>query len=142
MSVRYYFWADNALLRVSSKLHFDLIDRKTAIQRFAGTDQKVIEVILRKLSERVRAITVQGSVYTFDEIGFLDLRPGREAALEGYGEPSRSPPGVIDFQPLLRKRRYESRYKWIVPKDVIGRVKLDMRRGNNAARPKISWLKP
>lgn len=134
VSVRYYLWREGALFRLPSKLHHQLLDRDRAIPRFAGTGQKLIEVFSSPITSSALKVTARGLIMHFDQQGYVDLKPLREAATEGIGQAERDLPGVIDIQPRLRQKRFAQNYVWTVPTSLLERIKEDLVRQPGEAK--------
>jgi hypothetical protein len=139
-SVRYYLWHEGALVRIPNGLHQDLLNGKVTLGAFAGTRQKLIEVLVTALTKTARKVTARGIIYEFDERGFVDLRRLSEAALEGLGREARFDSAITDLQPLLRRKRYRQNYQWTVPFTVFDQIKADAAPGK-LEQPKIRSLK-
>jgi hypothetical protein len=140
--VRYYIWDGAVLLRLAGKLHHALLDRTAAIIRFAGSRQKLIEVIARSSNARLQKFTITGTILTFDAAGYLEWRPAIKAALEGFGTQPRFEWGITDLQKILRERNFELKFRWMVPEEVVSRIKPDFGIEDSAFYSKIQWLKP
>src|ERR1019366_117378 len=71
-------WADDGPWRLSVKLHQDLFDRKVALPQYAGTKQKMLEGFARWLTSDTYSLKGRGSIFSFDEKGYLEQSPGAE----------------------------------------------------------------
>ncbi|QOG22980.1 hypothetical protein [Bradyrhizobium sp. SEMIA] len=68
LSIRFYLFAEDGLQSISQRVMMGLIRSKDAMPQYAGTKQKVADVILESEGKRpVRIERVQGSYLTFDE---------------------------------------------------------------------------
>jgi hypothetical protein len=72
--VRYYLWATDRPWRLPSRLHYDLVDRKVALAQYAGTKQKVLEVLARQIGVDTYSLRGEGTIVAFDEDGYLKRR--------------------------------------------------------------------
>jgi hypothetical protein len=70
--VRYYLWADDGPWRLPVQLHQDLFDRKVALPQYAGSKLKVLEVFARWITSDTYSLKGRGSIFSFDEKGFLE----------------------------------------------------------------------
>jgi hypothetical protein len=82
ISVRYYLCSAEGLQRITQRLHRDLIEGDAALPQFAGTKQKILEVLVKPVTSTSSSLTARGVVYPFDGRGFLDVR---SLAQEGSG---------------------------------------------------------
>lgn len=85
LSIRFYLFAEDGLLAISQRVMMGLIRGQDAMPQYAGTKQKVADVILENEGKKpLRIETVQGSFLTFDDKGKVhkDLVASGFAALE------------------------------------------------------------
>jgi hypothetical protein len=78
ISVRYYLWSADGPWRIPDRLHRDLIDRKLALPQYATSKQKVLEVFARRIGADTYSLRGRGSIYAFDEKGYLERGRGEE----------------------------------------------------------------
>ena len=64
ISIRYYLWADDGPWRLASRLHQDLIARKVALPQYAGTKQKMLEVMANSITSNQVSLKGRGSIGT------------------------------------------------------------------------------
>src|SRR4029453_2508662 len=76
--VRYYLWTADGPWRLPSQLHYDLMDRKIALPQYAGTKQKALEVLARRIGEGTYSLRGQGTIFAFDENGYVKRTPAEE----------------------------------------------------------------
>jgi hypothetical protein len=126
ISVRYYLWSSGGLQRITERLHRELFDRHVAITKFSDTKQKVLEVLVQRLTKIDYRISARGVVYPFDANGFLDVKT---LALEGSLEISRFRSGqenVLDLNPAVKRRRFKEQYTWKPSKAILNDVWKDI----------------
>ena len=75
--VRYYLCTADGPWRLPNKLHRDLLERQVALPQFAGTKQKVLEVLARRIGVETYSLRGQGIFFVFDENGYLKQYPLR-----------------------------------------------------------------
>jgi hypothetical protein len=68
--VRYYLWAADGPWRLPSRLHYELIDREVALP---------LEVFARRIGLDTYSLQGRGTIFTFDEDGYLKRPPAEEA---------------------------------------------------------------
>jgi hypothetical protein len=78
ISVRYYLWSADGPWRIPNRLHHDLIDRKPALPQYAASKQKVLEIFARRISASSYSLRGRGSIFSFDENGYLKRIPAEE----------------------------------------------------------------
>ena len=71
ISVRYYLWSPEGPLRITERLHREIFEDIVAMPQFAGTNQKVLEVFVQRLTKTHYSISARGVVYPFNTHGFL-----------------------------------------------------------------------
>ena len=76
--VRYYLCTADGPWRLPNKLHRDLLERQVALPQFAGTKQKLLEVFARRIGENTYSLRGQGTIFAFDEKGYLKRMPSEE----------------------------------------------------------------
>ena len=112
--VRYYLWADDGPWRLPVQLHQDLFDRKVALPQYAGSKLKVLEVFARWITSDTYSLKGRGSIFSFDEKGYLEQSPGAE--LVGWiverAQQKLTGGNVVNIEPTLRERRYKREHLW------------------------------
>ena len=78
ISVRYYLWSPDGPWRIPNRVHHDLVNGKLAIPQYASTKQKVLEVFARRISARTYSLRGRGSIFSFDEKGYLERERAEE----------------------------------------------------------------
>ena len=76
--VPYYLCTADGPWRLPNKLHRDLLERQVALPQFAGTKQKLLEVFARRIGENTYSLRGQGTIFAFDEKGYLKRMPSEE----------------------------------------------------------------
>ena len=65
INVRYYLWSAEGLQRITQRFHRNLFDRTVALPQYARTKQKIVEVLIQRLTSRDYSISARGVVYVF-----------------------------------------------------------------------------
>lgn len=126
LRIVYYLWSEEGPLRITDRMHRQLVAAEVALPRYAGSKQRIIEVLLRPLTARSYAISTRGLLYTFDSAGILQTATHAEAAAL---KPSRfRTPGnnVVDLEPRISARRVRSQNTWMPTKAMIDRIRSDL----------------
>ncbi|TCU65581.1 hypothetical protein EDE08_113195 [Bradyrhizobium sp. R2.2-H] len=78
LSIRFYLFAEDGFQAISQRVMMGLIRGKDAMPQYAGTRQKVADVILESEGKKpARIERTQGSYLTFDENGLDEVGEGR-----------------------------------------------------------------
>jgi hypothetical protein len=147
--VRFYLFADDGLQRISQRLMEGLASGKDAIPQFAGTKQKVANVILEVDNTKpVRIDRADGSYLKFDENGQVnrDLVASGFAAMETYMALERtgrtSPTGkVVDLAPKLNRDKWERENRWTLTQADLDAIADDIWKRKKASSPKVTQAK-
>jgi hypothetical protein len=142
ISVRYYLLSAEGLQRITQRLHRNLFDRIVPLPQYAGTKQKIVEVIIQRLTSANYSISARGVVYPFDAKGFLNTKA---LALEGSLELSRfrsAETNIFDLTPSIKRRRFQERYTWKPSKTLLDDVWIDIDPGRAKKRPRLPLLRP
>ena len=114
ISIRYYLWADDGPWRLPSRLHQDLNAKKVALPQYAGTKQKIVEVFARWITRDTYSLKGRGSIFSFDESGYLERVPAEE--LMGFvverAQQKLVGGNVVNIEPTLRERRFKREHLW------------------------------
>jgi hypothetical protein len=135
ISVRYYLWSAEGSLRITQRLHRNLFDRAATLPQYAGTKQKIVEVLIWRLTGRDYIISARGE-------GFLDVRA---LALEGSLELSRfrsTETNILDFRPSIKRRCFQEQYTWKPSKTMLDDVWSDIDPGGGKKHPRLPLLWP
>lgn len=149
LAVRFYLFADDALQRISHRLMEGLAQGKDAIPQYAGTKQKVANVLVEMNDGKpVRIGRADGSFLTFDENGQVhkDLVASGFAAMETYRAVERadrtaSTGTVVDLSPKLNREKWEREYRWTLSKKDLDAIADDIWKRKTAASPKVTQAK-
>jgi hypothetical protein len=142
VSVRYYLWARDGPWRIPDRLHQGLITRRIALPQCAGTAQKILEVFARPAKRGALLIDGRGSIYRFDEQGFVDLSPYAEAidAVKALHSSHTLDEKLIDLTPLLHEQHFSRANFWKPSRLILNGIRADLR-PRSAGAPKIRVLK-
>ena len=134
--VRYYLWASDGPWRLPSRLHYGLMDRNVALPQYAGTKQKVLEVFARRIGVDTYSLQGRGTIFTFDENGYLKRIPAEEVmgfiverALQELRDGN-----VVTIEPRLRERRFRKEHHWQPTRSMLHQVRNDFTRGARKVR--------
>ena len=134
--VRYYLWATDGPWRLPSRLHYDLMDRKVALPQYAGTKQKVLEVFARRIGVNTYSLQGRGTIFTFDENGYLKRIPAEEVMgiiVERARQKLRGG-NVVSIEPTLRERRLKKEHHWQPTRSMLHLVRGDFTLGARKVR--------
>lgn len=142
ISVRYYLWSSEGLLRITARLHRDLVERALALPQYAGTKQKVLEVFVQPLTEMDYSIRARGVVYPFDSKGFLasgTYLPDILANMSRFKSHQRN---IVDLSPLIRRRNFRDKYTWKPSKSILDEVWSDIEPRRAKKQLRLPVLRP
>lgn len=144
LSIRFYLFAEDGLQSISQRVMLGLIRGKDAMPQYAGTKQKVADVILENEGKKpLRIERVQGSFLTFDDKGQVhkDLVASGFAALEtgmALAEALKNPQTkIVDLTPKLNREKWERENRWTPTKDDLDAIADDIWRRKDASQPRI-----
>ncbi|MFZ0025261.1 MAG: hypothetical protein WAK72_03550 [Pseudolabrys sp.] len=95
------------------------MDRKVALPQYAGTKQKVLEVFARRIGVNTYSLQGRGTIFTFDENGYLKRIPAEEVMgiiVERARQKLRGG-NVVSIEPTLRERRLKKEHHWQPTRD-------------------------
>jgi hypothetical protein len=148
IAIRFYLFSDEGLQRISHRLMDGLARGKDAMPQYAGTKQKIANVIVEMENGKpVRLARADGSFLTFDETGQVhkDLIVSGMAAMETHRALERAdqtPPGtVIDLSPKLNREKWERENRWTPTKADLDAICDDIWKRKKAAAPKVVQAK-
>ena len=101
-----------------------------------ATKQKVLEVFARRISARTYSLRGRGSIFSFDEKGYLE----RERAEEIMGfivEQARQKlkgGNVISIEPTLRERRFKRDHHWEPTRSMLRLISVDFQKAPRTLR--------
>jgi hypothetical protein len=134
--IRYYIWASDGPWRLPSRLHYDLMDRKVALPQYAGTKQKVLEVLARRIGVDTYSLRGQGTIFVFDKNGYLRRTPAEEVMgfIVERVRQKLEHSNVVNIEPRLRERRFKKEYSWQPTRSMLQLVRNDFTPGARRLR--------
>jgi hypothetical protein len=131
LSTRLYIFEDGGpIKRVPRRIRDNLVFGLDAIPAYAGTRQRVAEIMLENENGKsTRILDARGFYWTFDDSGKIDesLRWGAYEAMETWDAAQRaSRAKVVDLRPQLKRKEWEQRNRWGLTKDELDRVCADI----------------
>ncbi|SDJ62158.1 MULTISPECIES: hypothetical protein [Bradyrhizobium] len=145
LGVRFYLFVEDGLQRISHRLMEGLAHGKDAMPQFAGTKQKVANVLVAmEAGKPVKVERADGSFLTFDENGEVhkDLIASGFAAMETYRALERAqrnpePGKVVDLSPKLNREKWERENRWTLSKEDLDLIADDIWNRKRAGAPKV-----
>jgi hypothetical protein len=134
VSIRFYIFADAGLQRVSQRVMDGLAHGQDAMPQFAGTKQKLANVIVDLEEGKPARITrADGSFLHFDTAGNVHeslVNSGFEAmetfdALE-RSKRIKSKSKVVDLSPKLKREKWERDNRWTLSKQDLDLISDDI----------------
>ncbi|MET4315897.1 hypothetical protein [Bradyrhizobium sp. RT4b] len=132
-SLRFYLFAEDGLKRISQRVMMALVHAQDAMPQYAGTKQKVANVILEMDNGKpLRIERVEGSFLTFDENGQVHkglVTSGFAAMDTGLAlqQDLRRPSGkVVDLAPKLNREKWERENRWTPAKEDLDAIADDI----------------
>lgn len=144
LNVRQYLFADDGLVHIAKRLTDALIDGEEALPQFAGTKQRVADVIIEyEGGEPIRIARTFGYCWHFDEEGRIhkDCLKTVAAAMDAAAA-SRSKvwsDGVVDLGPQLKRDKLKRENTWELTSEDLDLISNDLwpeRHGDPAKRAK------
>lgn len=139
-TVRYYLWREGDLLRVSKKLHHEILDGRVSVDAFAGSRQKIVEVFIEPITTSVCKVAARGTYYDFDARGLVDTVDLLHTAIDALGIGFRSTSKIVDLDQILKSKRFKQERTWSVPKELLEKIKGDIV-GHGYARERVPRFK-
>lgn len=132
----YVLQEDGELRRVSRRLARDLPMGADALPDYAGTKQKVIEVLVESDGNKpVRILDIVGVFWDFDAEGYMDesfIRVMGEWMEFAFSHSKAKREGrVVDLVPELKKKELQERHRWLPTQEDVDRVAADLWPGIN-----------
>jgi hypothetical protein len=149
ISVRFYIFADTGLQRVSQRAMEGLAQGQDAMPQFAGTKQKIANVIVELEEGKPARITkADGSFLHFNAAGKVHkslVNSGFEAmetfeALE-RSKRIKSKSKVVDLSPKLNREKWEREHRWNLSKDDLDLISADLWKMKKAEVAKVVQAK-
>jgi hypothetical protein len=126
----YIFDESGAIKRVPRRIQDALVFGKDAIPEYAGTRQRIAQVLVENENGKAtRIIDAQGSYWTFDEQGQIDqgLQASLIAAVESsYGKPVNPGAKVVDLRPELKRKEFKEKHRWDLTVEDLNRIAADL----------------
>jgi len=135
--VRYYLWATDGPWRLPNQLHQDLIDREVALPQYAGTKQKVLEVLARRIGVDTYSLRGEGTIVAFDEDGYLKRTLAEEVMgfiVERARQKLEDSSNIVSIEPRLRERRFRKEHHWRPSRSMLQLVRSDFTPGARRVR--------
>ncbi|MCK1282268.1 hypothetical protein IVB46_44340 [Bradyrhizobium sp. 61] len=148
LSIRFYLFAEDGLKRISQRVMMGLVHGKDSMPQYAGTKQKVADIILEADNGKpLRIERSVGSFLRFDESGQVhrDLVASGFAALDtglALEAALRKRPGkVVDLAPKLNREKWERENRWTLSKEDLDLISDDIWGRTTVASPKVERAK-
>lgn len=148
LAVRFYLFADDGLQRISQRLMNGLALGKDAMPQYAGTKQKVANVLIEiDDAKPIKIGRTDGVFLTFDENGQVhkDLVASGFAAMETYRALERAEGAgtgkVVDLSPKLNREKWERENRWTLSKEDLDAISDDIWKRKRAVSPKVHRAK-
>ncbi|KAA2241132.1 hypothetical protein [Salinarimonas soli] len=133
MAIRFrtYILDDSGRLkRVPRRISEGLVFGDDAIPEYAGTRQRVIEVVVENEDGRpARILDAKGCFWTFDHRGCIDkdLEKSAWAAMQFAFEGEKGSRGkIVDLRPELKRKAFQNEHRWEVSSEDLDRVAADL----------------
>ena len=110
--------------------------RLLVLPQYAGTKQKVLEVFARRVGVNTYSLQGRGTIFTFDEKGYLKRIPAKEAMgliVERARQKLRDDK-VLSIEPTLRERRLKKEHQWQPTRSMLHLVRSDFTPGARRVR--------
>jgi len=128
-SLRYYFVFDDErlLLRLPNTTHHKLLDEELAIPKLANQKVRLLEVFVSTV-EKGKILDARGSICSFGPDGKVILHiPAEAVANELDRIQSRATDSkVIELEPTIRSRKWETDNTWKPSASLVQRVQSDL----------------
>jgi hypothetical protein len=107
-----------------------------ALPQFAGTKQKVLEVLARRIGVDTYSLRGRGTIFALDENGYLKRIPAEEVMgfiVERARQKLRDG-NVVSIEPRLRERRFKKEHHWQPTRSMLHLVRSDFTPGARKVR--------
>ncbi len=126
----YIFEESGAIKRVPRRIRDDLVFGHDGIPEYAGTRQKVADVLVENENGKpARILDAQGSYWLFDKEGRIDqdLRNRMFDAMQlAFSAPHNARGKVVDLQPELKRKKFNDQYRWNLTVEDLDRIAADL----------------
>jgi hypothetical protein len=149
ISVRFYIFTDAGLQRISQRVMDGLAQGQDAMPQFAGTKQKVANIIVELEEGKPARITrADGSFLQFDSAGKIhkSLVNSGFKAMETFDALDRSKrikskSKVVDLSPKLNREKWEREHRWELSKNDLDLISADLWKMKKAEVAKVVQAK-
>lgn len=115
-------------MRIPLRLYRELVSGNGAIAKFAGTVQRIAELLITVGPGEARQIKIRATAAHFNKEGRMDLSHAAEAvalAIEGT-KPKSVGRNVLDIGPTLRSRKAKAQTVWRIPPTTVKMIRGDI----------------
>jgi hypothetical protein len=147
VSIRFYIFADDGLQRVSQRVMDGLAHGHDAMPQFAGTKQKIANVIVELEEGKPARITrADGLFLHFDAAGKVHeslVNSGFEAmeTFDALERSKRIKSKVVDLSPKLNREKWEREHRWDLSQDDLDLISADLWKTKKAQVAKVIQAK-
>jgi hypothetical protein len=147
VSIRFYIFADDGLQRVSQRVMDGLAHGQDAMPQFAGTKQKIANVIVELEEGKPARITRADGIFLhFDAAGKVHeslVNSGFEAmeTFDALERSKRIKSKVVDLSPKLNREKWEREHRWDLSKDDLDLISADLWKMKKAQVAKVVQAK-
>ncbi|OKO73193.1 hypothetical protein [Bradyrhizobium sp. AS23.2] len=141
--MRFYIFAEDGLQRISHRVMDGLVHGYDAMPQFAGTRQKIANVIVELEEGKPARITrVDGSYLHFDAAGKVHeslVNSGFEAmeTFDALERSKRIKSTVVDLSPRLKREKWEREHRWELSKNELDAISADLWKMKRAEVAKV-----
>lgn len=141
----YLFPEDGSLRRVSQRVADKMPFGGDAILEFAGTKQRVAQVVIENDDRRpLRILDARGIYWNFNDEGRIDedFRERFVEFMEAGATAARAKRAtVVDLVPEIKKRELQARTEWTLTAEDLDRIAADLWPGIHGPAPDVSPVK-
>jgi hypothetical protein len=148
LSIRFYLFAEEGVKRISQRVMMNMAHGKDGMPQYAGTKQKVADIILEIESGKpLRIERAEGSFLRFDENGQVhnDLVASGFAALDtglALQNALKNPSGkIVDLAPKFNREKWEREHRWTLSKEDLDLIADDIWGRKRVGAPKVERAK-
>lgn len=142
-SMRFYIFADDGLQRISHRVMDGLVHGYDAMPQYAGTRQKIANVIVELEEGKPTRITrADGSYLHFDAAGKVHeslVNSGFEAmeTFDALERAKRIKSTVVDLSPRLNREKWEREHRWELSNNDLEAISADLWKMKRAEVAKV-----
>jgi len=104
-----------------------LLTGKTALSRFAGTKQNILEVFVDSRGGGAFVSALRGVVYTFDSNGKVDPKAFAEIVdIRRRHRAGSSPENVVSIVRTIEQRRWSRANTWRPSRTIVTKIRADV----------------